>query len=221
MLAWFRRRSERRLESIARRIAREEGEQLVERIRVAHQDPLAVFEKQRGPVREQLLQAANVVGQNVLVGRGVVMWGGKFAGGLGIELHDRVRLFEHCVLAVDQVSTRSGIVLEEGVAINVRAYLDGSGGIRVGKGTILGPNVVIVSSGHRVDAEVPIQSSGKDFAPVDIGANAWIGANVVILKGITIGDGAVIGAGAVVTRDIPGNCVAAGNPAAISRAKRS
>lgn len=51
--------------------------------------------------------------------------------------------------------------------------------------------------------------------PVSIGDNVWIGANVIILKGVTIGSGSVIAAGSVVTKDIPANCVAAGNPAKV------
>jgi acetyltransferase-like isoleucine patch superfamily enzyme len=51
--------------------------------------------------------------------------------------------------------------------------------------------------------------------PVEIGDNVWIGANVIILKGVTIGTGSVIAAGSVVTKDIPANCIAAGNPALV------
>ena len=217
MTSWLRRTVHRFVEPIVRAAVREELDARADRIRLSFRDPLAVFGAQQDTVRQQLLAAANVVGRDVMVGDGVMMWGGRFPGGVGIELHDRVRLFEHCVLAVDHASAQSGIVLEEAVAINVRAYLDGSGGIRIGKRTILGPNVVIVSSGHRVDADVPIQASGKEFASVSIGADSWIGANVVILKGVSIGDRVVIGAGSIVTHDIPDRSIAVGNPARVVR----
>lgn len=64
------------------------------------------------------------------------------------------------------------------------------------------------------------QNGGHDWSttvsrPVHIGKGAWIGARVIILKGVTIGDYAVVGAGSVVTRDVPANCIAAGNPARV------
>ena len=57
-----------------------------------------------------------------------------------------------------------------------------------------------------------------EFAhPISIGSHVWIGANVTVLPGITIGNGAVIGAGSVVTRDVPENVIAAGNPCRVLR----
>ena len=62
---------------------------------------------------------------------------------------------------------------------------------------------------HKEDGTVYDDEYGK---PVEIGSNCWIASNVVITGGVTIGEGCVIGAGSVVTRDIPANSVAAGNP---------
>ena len=53
--------------------------------------------------------------------------------------------------------------------------------------------------------------------PINIGKNCWLGAGVIVMPGITIGDNTVIGAGAVVTKDIPANCIAVGNPAKVLR----
>ncbi|MDD9178746.1 MULTISPECIES: sugar O-acetyltransferase [Aliivibrio] len=81
----------------------------------------------------------------------------------------------------------------------------------IGEYVQIGPNVVISTAGHPFDlAErvLPIASAN----PIKIGDNVWIGANAVILDGVTIGDRSVIGAGSVVTKDIPPDCVAVGNP---------
>jgi len=182
-------------------------------------DPLSVAAAHRADLDRQLRDAANVVGANVIVGAGVVMWGGKGAGAVGIELHDRVRIYDSCRLVVDRLSATSGIVLEADVAINFACYIDGSGGVRIGARTILAPNVVIVSSRHRIETTDRVQGSGKTFGRVDIGRDVWIGANAVVLAGVTIGDGAVVGAGAIVNRNVAPDVVVAGNPATAIRTR--
>ncbi len=88
--------------------------------------------------------------------------------------------------------------------------------IYVGDGTLFGPNVTIATAGHPIDPT--IRATGCQFGiPVTIGKSCWIGAGSIILPGVTIGDGTVIGAGSVVTRDIPSNVVAVGNPCRVLR----
>lgn len=88
--------------------------------------------------------------------------------------------------------------------------------IYVGDYTIIGPNVTIASAGHPILPE--LREKGYQYnMPVHIGKNCWIGAGSVILPGITIGDNTVIGAGSVVTKDIPENVVAVGNPCRVLR----
>ncbi len=203
----------RRLRNWVRKEIREAVEAERRRIRIYHDDPLAEYEENRASIAAQLVAAANVVGRDVMVGRNVVIAGGRFSGGVGLELHDFVRIYDQCRLMIDQVGPTSGVVLEEHVSVNFGCYIDGSGGVRLGPRTILGPGAVILSSGHRVEPGVSIQASGKRFARVDIGADVWMGANVVVRMGITIGDGAVVGAGAIVTRDVAAGAVVGGNPA--------
>ncbi len=83
--------------------------------------------------------------------------------------------------------------------------------IYVGDHTMIGPNVVIATGGHPV---LPaLRKEGYQFnAAIHIGKNCWIGAGAIILPGVSIGDNTVIGAGSVVTKDIPANVVAVGNP---------
>ena len=86
-----------------------------------------------------------------------------------------------------------------------------AGRIEIGKRVFIGPNVSIYTPAHPLRAEE--RNTGYEQGkPVTIGDNVWIGGSVTILGGVTIGDGAVIGAGSVVTRDIPANTIAVGNP---------
>ena len=88
--------------------------------------------------------------------------------------------------------------------------------IYVGDYTMIGPNVTIASAGHPILPE--LREKGYQYnMQVHIGKNCWIGAGSVILPGVTIGDNTVIGAGSVVTKDIPENVVAVGNPCRVLR----
>lgn len=88
--------------------------------------------------------------------------------------------------------------------------------IYVGDYTMFGPNVTVATAGHPINPELREQAYQYN-APVTIGKNCWIGAGAVILPGVTIGDNSVIGAGSVVTKDIPQNVVAVGNPCRVLR----
>ena len=89
--------------------------------------------------------------------------------------------------------------------------------VRFGNDVLLAPNVSIYTVNHAFNAER--RRAGLEYCrPVTIGNNVWIGGNSVILPGVTIGDNTVIGAGSVVTKNIPANVVAAGNPCKVLRA---
>ena len=88
--------------------------------------------------------------------------------------------------------------------------------IYVGDDTMFGPNVTIATAGHPILPQ--LRQKGYQYnMPVHIGKNCWLGAGAIVLPGITIGDNVVIGAGSVVTKDIPSNVVAVGNPCRILR----
>ena len=90
------------------------------------------------------------------------------------------------------------------------------GEVFIGDHVMIGPNVTIATAAYPV--EPSLRKKALQFnCPVHIGNNVWIGANVVILPGVTIGDNTVIGAGSVVTKDIPANVVAVGNPCRVLR----
>ncbi|SCI16334.1 Galactoside O-acetyltransferase [uncultured Ruminococcus sp.] len=88
--------------------------------------------------------------------------------------------------------------------------------IYVGDYTMFGPNVTVSTAGHPILPELREQAYQYNM-PVRIGRNCWIGAGVIIVPGITIGDNVVIGAGSIVTKDLPSNVVAVGNPCRILR----
>lgn len=88
--------------------------------------------------------------------------------------------------------------------------------IYIGSNTMIGPNVTIATAGHPILPELREQAYQFN-APIHIGKNCWLGAGVIVLPGITIGDNSVIGAGSVVTKDVPENVVAVGNPCRVLR----
>lgn len=83
--------------------------------------------------------------------------------------------------------------------------------ITFGNNVFIGPNCGFYTAGHPLDYET--RNKGLEFAkPIKIGDNVWFGGNVSVMPGVTIGDNVVIGAGSVVTKNIPSNVVAVGNP---------
>lgn len=88
--------------------------------------------------------------------------------------------------------------------------------VRIGDNVLIGPNCSLITIIHAFEPEQ--RNAGVMAAkPVTIGDNVWIAANVVVLPGVEIGDGAIIGAGSVVTKSIPANTLAAGNPCRVIR----
>jgi maltose O-acetyltransferase len=83
--------------------------------------------------------------------------------------------------------------------------------VQIGANTLIGPGVQIFTAMHPMNWKE--RASGLEFAkPVSIGSDVWIGGGAIICPGVSIGNRSVIGAGSVVTKDIPGNVFAAGNP---------
>ena len=102
------------------------------------------------------------------------------------------------------------------VYANFGLTLVDDGDIYVGDNVMFGPHVTLATAGHPVLPE--LREKGMQFnQPIRIGRNVWIGAGAIVLPGVTIGDGTVVGAGSVVTKDLPENVVAVGNPCRILR----
>lgn len=126
--------------------------------------------------------------------------------------------------------------LADGAHIRPPLFVDYGTYIRVGKGTFInfnltaldvapitigedcqiGPNVQLLTPTHPLEPR-PRRDKLEAAQPITIGDNVWIGGGAIILPGVTVGENSVIGAGAVVTRDVPPNVVALGNPARVVR----
>lgn len=81
---------------------------------------------------------------------------------------------------------------------------------------MFGPNVTVATAGHPIEPSLRKQALQFNV-PVHIGNNVWIGAGCILLPGVSIGDNSVIGAGSIVTKDIPADVVAVGNPCRVLR----
>lgn len=159
------------------------------------------------------------LGTNAYVGRGSYL--GASDG--GVTLGNNACLMGQNYLNVFnfEVSERIGakIVLEDDVVLSVGCTIHGHSGVRLGRGTVVGPRTVFVSGNH---GTIGVRQNHR-FAPIvrnlpiDIGENVWIGANVTILPGVTIGNNCIIGANSLVTESVPPDVVCAGSPARVLR----
>ncbi len=106
--------------------------------------------------------------------------------------------------------------LGKNVYINFNCTFVDDAQIFIGDGTMIAPNVTIVAASHPVSPTLRAEGYGYN-KPVTIGKNVWIASNVTILPGVQIGDNSIIGAGSVVSKDIPSNVIAFGNPIKVHR----
>lgn len=100
--------------------------------------------------------------------------------------------------------------------LNVNCKLMDSGKITIGNNVFIAPNVSLITEEHAMDVGQRLE--GLEYThPVTIGDNVWICTGTIVLPGVTIGDNCVIGAGSVVTKDIPADSLAVGNPCRVIR----
>jgi maltose O-acetyltransferase len=110
----------------------------------------------------------------------------------------------------------TNIILGDKVFFNFNCVVLDVTYVRIGSRSLFGPNVQIYTATHPLDFKT--RASGLEYAkPITIGEDVWIGGSAVICPGVTIGDRTVIGAGSVVTKDIPSDVFAAGNPCRVIR----
>lgn len=131
------------------------------------------------------------------------------------------RLFGKCGKAFTIVSPffcdyGYNIEIGENFFMNMNGIILDEAKVKFGDNVFIAPGCGFYTAGHPLDAER--RNKGLEYAyPITVGNNVWIGAQVCVLPGVTIGDNVVIGAGSVVTKDIPANVLAAGNPCKVIR----
>jgi maltose O-acetyltransferase len=124
----------------------------------------------------------------------------------GVDIGAQVTGLKQCGFETKRVS------IGDGSFVNVGCWFEGAGRVDIGRNVFLGPQVMIITSVHELDAD---GQAARMPAPsqVRIGDRCWLGARVTIMPGVTIGAGTIVGAGAVVTKDCKPGAVYAGVPA--------
>lgn len=108
------------------------------------------------------------------------------------------------------------LFLGDNVYANFNWTIVDDAAIYIGNNVLIGPNVTMATAGHPIEPNLRKRALQFNL-DIHIGNNVWLGAGVIVLPGVTIGDNTVIGAGSVVTKDIPANTVAVGNPCRVQR----
>lgn len=152
---------------------------------------------------------------------------GKFSIGKGAMIychghefiiHDHVMIMDYSLIE----TVKGKIEIASNSTVNQFCVIRAHGKISIGQGVRIGPSTQIISLNHNfADPDKMIWKQGLSGKPIRISDNVWIGSNVVVLPGVTIGKNVVIGAGSVVTKDIPHNSIAVGNPCKVLKEFRS
>lgn len=108
------------------------------------------------------------------------------------------------------------ITIEDDVYINFGCIILDCAEVTICSHTLFGPNIGLYPVNHSTDAQERI-NGGCYGKPIHIGKNVWLGGDVKVLAGVTIGDNTIIGTGSIVTKDIPSNVIAVGNPCKVIR----
>jgi maltose O-acetyltransferase len=107
------------------------------------------------------------------------------------------------------------IYIGENTFVNMGFVHLSSGRVSIGKDCFIGPNAHFYTPNHEIEDLELRRAAWQYDAPITVGDDCWFGGDVTVVPGVTIGSNVVVGAGSVVTKDVPNNCVVAGNPARI------
>ena len=157
-----------------------------------------------------------LLGKNVYIQDRVLIFQNKDQNvkGGGIVLGDGVNIGRDAILETGQ---NGCIIIGNGTGVGLRCYVNAHlGSIKIGDRVLIGPGCAFYASDHETKANIPIRDQPlTSKGPIIIDDEVWLGFGVIVLSGVRIGKGAVVGAGSVVTKDIPANAIAVGNPARV------
>jgi acetyltransferase-like isoleucine patch superfamily enzyme len=135
-----------------------------------------------------------------------------------IELGDRVYIYRDTIL---ETGEGGRITIGSDASVHPRCQINAyKGSIEIGSGVMIAPSCALYSYDHGVAPGLPIREQPlRSKGDIIIGDEAWLSYGVIVLGGVRIGEGAVVAAGSVVTKDIPDNAIAAGNPARVIKSR--
>ena len=171
--------------------------------------------------RAQIFHKGLRRGRSVFIDDDVIIMDGNALGGSAgtVELHDEVVIYRNSILetgAGGSISVGAGSSIHPGCQL--KAYVQP---IRIGCGVMIAANCAFYSYDHSVLPGQPIiKQPLVSKGPIEIGDDSWVGTGATILSGVKIGAGAIVGAGAVVTKDVPDNAIAVGNPARVVKNRK-
>lgn len=164
--------------------------------------------------------------RNIEFGRYATIGDGAILSGLGLNglrLGARVNVgaYSRLIVGTDVARPGSHIHIGDGCGIGEYSSVGGSGGVSIGKNTIIGQYFSAHPENHNFrDLSRPIREQGTTRMAICIEEDCWLGARVTVLGGVTIGKGSVIAAGSVVTRDVPPYSIVAGVPGRVVGSRR-